>query len=301
MNDLEQLTRRFAIPGTLGFEQLPGQLAVIRIDSALATASVMLQGAQVIGFQPRGEQPLIWLSGRSRFVAGKSVRGGVPLCWPWFGPHATDPALPAHGFARTVEWELQEATALPDGRVRLAFELAQDHATRAQWPYPSSVRNTVTIGRELEVSLATRNTGTQSFALGQALHTYFRVGDVRRISIHGLHGCAYIDKVGGSTRRQQQGPVTFTQETDRIYLDTGGACEIRDPSMDRTLLVTATGSRSTVVWNPWIEKAERMGDFEPDGYLQMVCVETANAADDTVNVGPAQEHVLAAQYRLLSK
>jgi glucose-6-phosphate 1-epimerase len=301
VNDLEQLTRRFGIPGAVSFEQLPGGLAVIRVDSALATASVMLQGAQVIGHQPRGERPLIWLSSHSRYVAGKSVRGGVPVCWPWFGPHATDPALPAHGFARTVEWELQEAMVLPDGRVRLDLELTQNSATRAQWPYPSSLRNTITIGRELEVCLATHNIGSEGFRLGQALHTYLQVGDVRRISIHGLDGCAYLDKVGGSARRLQQGPVTLTQETDRIYLDTGGACEIRDSSMDRSLLITATGSRSTVVWNPWIEKAEKMGDFEPDGYLRMVCVETANAADDTVNVAPGQEHVLAVQYRLLGK
>jgi len=301
VNDLEQLTRRFGIPGVLRFERLPGDLAVIRVESALATASVMLQGAQVIGYQPRGERPLIWLSSRSRYVAGKSVRGGVPICWPWFGPHATDPALPAHGFARTVKWDLRQALTLPDGRVRLEFDLPQDAAMRAQWPYPSSVRVTITIGRELEVSLATHNVGSESFRLGQALHTYFQVTDVRRISIRGLDGCAYLDKVDGSARRQQQGPVTFTQETDRIYLDTGGACEILDPSTDRSLLITATGSRSTVVWNPWIEKAEKMGDFEADGYLRMVCVESANAADDTVNLAPGQEHVLAAQYRLVGR
>jgi len=301
VNDLEQLTRRFAIPGALSFERLSGSLAVIRVESALASASVMLQGAQVIDYQPRGDRPLIWLSGRSRYAEGKSVRGGIPVCWPWFGPHATNPALPAHGFARTVEWDLQEAMVLPDGRVRLAFELAQEGAMRPEWPYPSSVRNSITIGCELEVSLATRNSGGESFPLGQALHTYFQVSDVRRISIHGLDGCTYLDKVAGNARRRQQGPVTITQETDRIYLDTGGACEIRDPSMDRSLLITATGSRSTVVWNPWIEKAEKMGDFEPDAYLRMVCVESANAAEDTVNVAPAQEHVLSAQYRLLGK
>lgn len=300
MSELEHLTRRFAIRGTLGFEALSGPLVAIRIDTPLATASVTLQGAQVIGFQPRGEQPLIWLSSRSRFAAGKSIRGGVPVCWPWFGPHATDPALPAHGFARTLEWELQEALLLPDGRVRLAFELPQDPAARSGWSYPSTVRNTVTIGRELEVSLATRNTGTASFVLGQALHTYFHVGDVRRISIQGLDGNAYLDKVGGSTQRMQHGPVAFTQETDRIYLDTGASCEIRDPTLNRSVRVTATGSRSTVVWNPWIEKAERLGDFEPDGYLGMVCVETANAANDVVSVGPGQEHVMAVQYRVLA-
>ncbi len=301
MLDLQLLTRRFGIDGALRFEALPGGLTMVRIDTALAAATVMLQGAQVTGFAPRGERPLIWLSGRSRYAAGKSVRGGIPVCWPWFGPHAADPALPAHGFARTVDWDLLQATRLPDGRVRLEFELAPTDATRAQWPHPSSVRNTITIGRELEVCLATRNLGSQSFQLGQALHTYFSVGDVRRVSIHGLHGCHYLDKVGAGIRRQQQGPVTFTQETDRIYLETAGACEIRDPALDRSLLVTSTGSRSTVVWNPWSEKAERMGDFEADGHLGMVCVETANAAEDTLTLAPGQEHVLAAQFRILPK
>ncbi len=299
MSDLDQLTRRFAIPGTVRFEKLPGELLAIRVDSELAGARVMLQGAQVIGYQPRGERPVVWLSERGRYIAGKSVRGGIPVCWPWFGPHATDPTLPAHGFVRAVHWDLQQTEVLPDGRVRLALELAPSDATRAQRPHASLLRYTITIGRELELSLATRNGGSESFAITQALHTYFQVGDVRRISIHGMDGCAYLDKVGGSTKRHQQGPITFTQETDRIYLDTGGACEIRDPSMDRTVLVTATGSRSTVVWNPWIEKADRMGDFAPDGYLGMVCVENANAADDAVQVGPGQEHVLSAQIRLL--
>jgi len=298
MSDLDPLIRRFAIPGTLRFEKLPGELVAIRVDSELAGACVLLQGAQVIGYQPRGERPVVWLSERGRYVAGKSVRGGIPVCWPWFGPHATDPTLPAHGFARAVQWDVQQTEVLPDGRVRLALELAQTDAMRAQGPHACSLRYTITIGRELELSLATRNAGSEGFAITQALHTYFQVGDVRRISIHGMDGCTYLDKVGGSTKRRQQGPITFTQETDRIYLDTGGACEIRDPSMDRTVLVTATGSRSTVIWNPWIEKADRMGDFAPDGYLGMVCVETANAADDAVQVGPGQEHVLSAQIRL---
>lgn len=301
MTDLEALSRRFAIAGAVRFERSKGELGVIRIDTPLATGTVMLQGAQVIDFQPRGEEPLLFLSGRSRFLAGKSVRGGVPLCWPWFGPHPSDPALPAHGFARTVDWNLQETALLPDGRVRLVFDLPLGVATLALWPHASSARYTVTLGRELEVALATRNIGTEAFVLGQAFHTYFQVGDVRQVTVHGLDGCSYVDKVGGTAQRRQQGPVSFSQETDRIYLDTGGACEIRDPSMARSVLVTATGSRSTVVWNPWIEKAERMGDFDAEGYLQMLCVETANADQDAVTLRPGQVHVMAAQYRMLPR
>ena len=140
------------------------------------------------------------------------------MCWPWFGPHATDPALPAHGFARTVEWDLQEAMVLPDGRVRLKLELAQNGATRAQWPYPSSVRNTITIGRELEVSLATHNIGSESFRLGQALHTYFQVGDVRRIAIYGPN--LFGHRRGVRDSRLIDGPL-LADHRDRQSLDGG--------------------------------------------------------------------------------
>ncbi len=300
MHAREELNRRFGIADQLGFEELPGGLLAARIDTAFASASIALQGAHVISYQAKGQAPLIWLSPQAKFAPGKSIRGGVPICWPWFGAHATDARFPGHGFARTVPWRLLDARVLPDGRLRLEFELLQSDATRAQWPCASTVHNCVTIGQELEVELATTNTGSTSFRLGQALHTYLVVGDIRRIDIAGLDGCEFIDKVGGAARRWQQGPVTFTQETDRIYLATRGCCAIRDPALERSILITSTGSRSTVVWNPWIEKAEKMGDFGPDGYLGMVCVETANAAEDVITLAPGATHRLTAQYRSLT-
>ncbi|MBL8479465.1 MAG: D-hexose-6-phosphate mutarotase [Sterolibacteriaceae bacterium] len=300
MNALEKLNRRFGIADQLGFEELPGGLLTARIDTAFASASIALQGAHVISYQAKGHAPLIWLSPQAKFAPGKSIRGGVPVCWPWFGAHATDARFPGHGFARTAPWQLLDARVLPDGRLRLEFELIQSDATRAQWPCASTVRNSVTVGQELEVELATTNTGSTSFQLGQALHTYLVVGDIRRIDIAGLDGCEFIDKVGGTARRRQQGPVRFTQETDRIYLATRGCCAIRDPALERSILITSTGSRSTVVWNPWIEKAEKMGDFGPDGYLGMVCVETANAAEDVITLAPGATHRMTAQYRSLT-
>ncbi len=299
MPALNDLNHRFGIADTLHFEELSSGFIVARVSNAFGTASIALQGAHVMTWQPRGQQPVIWLSEQAKFAVGKSIRGGVPVCWPWFGPHATEPKFPGHGFARTVPWELIETKALPDGRTRLAFEIIQSEATRAQWPHPSRARNIITVGPELEVQLATVNTGDKPFELGQALHTYFEVGDVRKVTLHGFSGCEYIDKVAVGARKQQQGPVNFTQETDRIYLGTHGYCEIRDPVLNRSLLVTATGSRSTVVWNPWTEVANRMGDLGPDGHFKMVCVETSNAAADVVVLKPNQEHVMAAQYRLL--
>lgn len=299
MSELKTLNSRFGIAGKLSFEQV-GDLVTARVTSAFASATIALQGAHVMTWQPKGQAPVIWLSKFAKFALGKSIRGGVPVCWPWFGPHADNAQLPGHGFARTVPWQLLAAKALPDGRVRLDFELVQDEATRAQWPHDSVVRNTVTVGQELEVQLTTTNTGDAPFQLGQALHTYFEVGDIRRATVAGLEGCEYLDKVDGGARKRQQGQVAFTRETDRIYLATRGCCGIVDPALDRTILITSTGSHSTVVWNPWTEKADKMGDFGQDGYLNMVCVETANAAEDVVALAAGETHTMTAQYRVIA-
>lgn len=300
MSQLQEMTHQFGIKGCLSFEELPGGLLAARVKTPFAEATIALQGAHVMTYQPAGHEPLVWLSKRAKYAAGKSIRGGVPVCWPWFGPHAGNPAFPGHGFARTVSWQLQAGKRLPDGRVRLEFELMHSDATRAQWPHESTLRNIVTVGQELEVELATTNTGRAPFELGQALHTYFAVGDIRRATVAGLEGCDYLDKVDGGKRRRQQGPVSFTQETDRIYLGTRGCCGILDPVLDRTILITSTGSRSTVVWNPWTEKADKMGDFGPDGHLGMVCVETANAAEDVITLPAGETHRMTAQYRIVA-
>ena len=298
MSDIQTLTQQFGIAGKLSFEMV-GDLAAARVKTPFATATVALQGAHVMTWQPAGQKPVIWVSKLAKYAPGKSIRGGVPVCWPWFGPHASEASFPGHGFARTVPWALGATKALPDGRVRLEFELTQTDATRAQWPHASTVRNIITIGEELEITLETVNTGKTLFQLGQALHTYFVVGDIRQATVAGLEGCDYLDKVGGG-RKRQQGPITFTQETDRIYLGTHGCCGILDPVMDRTLLITSTGSRSTIVWNPWTDKAEKMGDFGAEGPWGMVCVETANAAEDVIMLPAGETHRLTAQYRVVA-
>lgn len=298
MSEIQSLNQKFGIAGKVGFE-MAGELVVARVATPRASATIALQGAHVLTWQPKGQQPVIWVSKLAKYAPGKSVRGGIPVCWPWFGPHASNPQFPGHGFARTVPWALVASKELPDGRIRLDFELVKSEATQAQWPHASIVRNIVTVGEELEVELVTTNTGKEPFQLGQALHTYFVVGDIRRATVAGLDGCEYLDKVGGG-RKRQQGQVTFTQETDRIYLGTHGCCGILDPVLDRTILITSTGSRSTIVWNPWTDKATKMGDFGDEGPWRMVCVETANAAEDVITLKAGETHRLAAQYRVLA-
>ena len=269
---------------------------VAQVRNAHGSATIALQGAHVMTWAPLGEEPVIWLSPAAKLAPGKSIRGGVPICWPWFGPHATDSKVPGHGFARTVPWEILKTETLADGATRLAFQLVESDATRVQWPHPSSVTCQVTIGKTLEIDLVTRNTGQAPITIGDALHTYFQVSDIRQVTIRGLEDCPYLDKVEDGKRKQHRGPVVIGAETDRIYLDSSADCLIEDPGLKRRIRIAKRGSRTTVVWNPWIEKAVKMGDFGDDGYLHMLCVESANCADDVVSLPPQGEHHLWVRY-----
>ena len=295
-SEVAGLNARFAVPGRIEFAQGPGGLTVARIADDQAEAVVSLSGGHVMSWQPRGERPVLWLSGHAKFAPGKSIRGGVPVCWPWFGPHESEAGFPAHGFARTAPWAVERTEALPAGGTRLVLALQQPEAARAWWPHACSLECRIDAGRELRIELATRNLGDRAFAIGEALHTYFAVSDVRTTRILGLDGCGYLDKVDGGRRKRQSGPVVIGEEVDRVYLGTEAECAIDDPGFGRRIRIRKSGSRSTVVWNPWVAKAEKMGDFGPEGHLSMVCVESGNAADDVVAVAPGAQHVLAVAY-----
>lgn len=297
---MAELNARYGIPGRVAFREAAGGLIVAEVSNALATARIALQGAQIINWTPAGEQPVIWESPAAIYTAGKSVRGGVPVCWPWFGPHPTEPAFPSHGFARTQNWEVVQTQQLADGTTALSFRLLQDANTHLLWPHDSELVLLVSVGQRLQIDLLTRNTGDEAFSVTQALHTYFAVSDVREISVLGLEDQPYIDKVDGGARRQQSGPVRFSAETDRIYLDQGGECVIDDPGLQRRICISREGSHSTVVWNPWAEKSAAMADMGPDAYLGMLCVEATNAAEDAVTIEPGGEHRLQVEYRLAS-
>jgi len=298
MAELSMLNERFGIHDQLVFSEGPGGLAIVEISNSLAVATVALQGAHLLSWIPRGEKPVIWLSRDARFAVGQSIRGGVPVCWPWFGPHTTQPSFPAHGFVRTVSWQVCETKTLKDGATFVAFRVIRTDATDVFWPHSSELELGVTVGATLKFDLVSRNTGAESITIGDALHTYFAVSDVRHIAIEGLDGCPYIDKLDSDKRKQQSGPVMFSAETDRIYLDARADCLINDAGMQRRIRIGKLGSRSTVVWNPWTEKAERMGDMGENGYLNMVCVESTNAADDVVTIAPGDEHHLRVSYQV---
>jgi len=296
MTAIEQWNTNYGIAGQVAFIKGKGDMPVVEIRNELARASFALQGAHVLGFQASGQEPLIWMSDDATFAPGKSLRGGVPICWPWFGPHVSDASLPGHGPARTVDWKPVAARACDDGSTQLGFELIQNDKIRQQCGHPLSVQLHVTVGSSLRLELETTNRGAEPCTLGDAFHTYFQVGDVRQARIEGLNGCQYIDKVDGGKRKQQLGAVGIDAETDRIYLGTGDSYRIVDPVMGRSIDIRSEGSASVVVWNPWIETAAKMGDLGEDGYLNMLCVETTNAATDVVQLAAGATHRLTANY-----
>ncbi|HVO94994.1 MAG TPA: D-hexose-6-phosphate mutarotase [Terriglobales bacterium] len=223
------------------------------VTNAHGTAKLALQGAQVLSWTPHGQLPVIWLSPVAKFASGKLIRGGVPVCWPWFGPHPTQASFPGHGFARIVPWELVETQRLADSSTRIVFRLVQSEYTLAQWPHSTPVELYISVGVTLEIDLVTRNIGQSPVTIGGALHSYFQVSDIRHVTIYGLDACPYLDKVSACQRKQQAGPVTISAETDHIYLDAIADCLIEDPVLNRRIRIGKRGSRSTVVWNPWVD------------------------------------------------
>lgn len=299
MTTVQQLNTQFGIDGQLDFREDSSGLIVAEIDNALASASLCLQGAHLMTWQPGNQTvPVVWLSRDAKLAAGKSIRGGVPVCWPWFGAHASEPGFPAHGFARTTPWRVVESGTEPDGATRLTLRLAENVNTPAQWPYPCTLDLTVIVGETLRMELTTENTGESDFVISEALHTYFRIGDIGAVRVAGLSGCDYWDKVGGSTLKKQDGMIQFAGETDRVYVNTAAECVIEDDRLKRRIRVAKSGSLSTVVWTPWTAKAARMGDLgQPDGWRAMLCVESANALENAVRVAAGARHTLIVEYR----
>jgi len=288
------LNDQFAIAQHITFAATAGGLPVAEIRNSYAAASVAVQGGHVITYQPHGQQPVLWLSSLSAFGPGKTIRGGIPVCWPWFGSHPTDPSKPFHGFVRSAMWQVRGTSVGIGDATEIRLGLTESEDSMALWPHAFDLEIVVTIGAQLHIALIARNPGHQPFVCGGALHSYYTVGDVRRITIDGLDGGDYLDKVEGFKRKQQHGPVTIAGETDRVYLDTTATCMIADPALGRRIGIAKSGSHTTVIWNPWAEKAKQIADFGDDAYLSMVCVETANADTDVATVAPGGEHRLSA-------
>ncbi|HSX94148.1 MAG TPA: D-hexose-6-phosphate mutarotase [Hydrogenophaga sp.] len=280
----------------------PGGLPVLEVNNPLARAQVSLQGAQLLSFQPHGQPDWLFLSPRARFEPGQPIRGGVPVCWPWFGPDPEAQGRPAHGFARQRPWALRQHTDDSDGTTRLTLALNDDPSTRALWPHAFELRLDIRVGRTLRLSLSTRNTGDTAFTITQALHSYFAVDHIDTVRVLGLEGSGFIDQLPGAAARGEASgePLRFHGRLDRIYQPVPARLQLLGAAGGRTLDLRSEGSRTAVLWNPGAELAATMSDLGPDTHQRFVCVETANAGDDTLRLPPGGQHRLTVEIAALA-
>jgi len=276
-----------------------GGLPMLEVANEQAKALISLYGGQVLSWVPRGEEEVLFVSERSHFTAGQPIRGGVPVCWPWFGPHAADPGKPMHGFARLMTWQLTSSVTLPSGASRIELMLTESPETLALWPHPFRLVLRMEVGSHLRIALTMENTGEEPLATTSALHSYFRLGEAAHVHITGLDDTFYIDTLQQDLHTLQRGKLQVNQEINRIYLDTAGLCMIHDPLLERQIMVKKEGSRSTVVWNPWSERSRSMADLGPEEYQHMVCIEACNVRHDGRTLAPSASHTLATEFAVI--
>jgi len=282
---LPERYKRLEIPDRVTFIEGSGELPKIRVTTPTSEAEIYLHGAHVTHFQKTGEPPLLFLSKFSRFAQDQPIRGGIPLIFPWFGPREGEPM---HGFARLVDWDLTESLITPKNAVKLRFTLP-DCPHAALYP-PSSLECSITVADTLTIEATVQNRSKDNpFPLEVCFHTYFAVADIRSVQIKGLKGVTYLDKVKDFAQSTETSDaVQISSEVDRIYLDTPAAVKIVDPGHNRTIHVDKAGSNSTVVWNPWIKKAQRMPDLGDEEYLNLVCVESGNVGKNSLTLAPGR-------------
>jgi glucose-6-phosphate 1-epimerase len=291
MANLDELNRRYSIPGAAQITAGNGGLLRVSISTPAATGEIYLHGAQLTSWRPAGGEEVIFLSQRSQFEPGKAIRGGIPVCFPWFRNKVDDPKAPSHGFVRTKDWQLDEVEMRGDG-VMVSLSTLSDEGTKAWWPHDFHLLHRVILGVGLTQELVVTNTGTTPLRFEEALHTYYRVGGAEAIRISGLDGVAYLDNTDANREKRQVGDIVFTGQTDSAYLDTIHAVEIADPVLHRRIRLTKQNSRTTVVWNPWSTGAQSLADLGDDEWRAMACVEASNIRAYAVDLAPGQQHTM---------
>ena len=296
----EQLNQHYGIDKQVVFITGEGGWPFIQVATEQARALISVYGGQVLTFHPTdAREPLLFVSQRAHYQPGKAIKGGVPICWPWFGPDLEGKGRPAHGFMRNRMWEVRETACSPEGVVRIVLGATDTAETQAIWPRSFALQLEITIGTTLNLELMTRNTGTQPCTITQALHPYFRVGDIRQTQVTGLENTRYIDKTNDNLEKDQVGAVTIETEVDRIYQAIGSSdLVIHDQAWQRRIRITSKGNRTAVVWNPWAKMTAEMSDLADEDYLHFICVETTNAATDRAHIPPGSEFKLAAHYKI---
>lgn len=296
--NFDQLSE-YEIAGVLRFGEIEHGFTYIEINNSKAHATISTYAGQVLSYRPKNQQhDLLFVSDKAYYEEGKAIKGGIPVCWPWFGADPDGQGRPAHGFVRNRQWEVTGSESLADGSTRVVLSLTDSAETRNIWPHPFRLDVEITVGDSLGVVLVTHNTGDERITISQALHTYFRVGDIGKVRVLGLEGTDYLDKVAGSSRKTQAGPVTISGEVDRIYTGVSSDLTIDDAAFGRSIRIASSGCSTAVVWNPWIEVAKSMADLDDGDYIRMICLESANAGPETIDIPAGGEYRLEAEYSI---
>jgi glucose-6-phosphate 1-epimerase len=293
---IETLNNNFAIEGHVSFKTGNGGLPFLMINNQYCTASISLYGAQILSYIPCNQQDVLWVSSKSLFEEGKAIRGGIPLCFPWFGPHTTDKTKPQHGFARISEWEVDNIEQLQQGATHIQLSLQQSAATLALWPYSFKAIINFIVGNTLQVTFSVTNTDDQKFEYSDALHTYFNISDIGNIQLQGLDNATFYEAFGNELIQQEKCTLHQGIENNRRYVNHHTETVINDPGFDRIIRAEKTGSKVTVVWNPGPATTLKISDMEPDGYRSFICAEPANAYEgiDMIELEPGKSFSLSA-------
>lgn len=295
--NIEQLNADYGIGDKVVFVAGKGGFPVIEIKNEFATGKVSLYGGQVLSFLPVGQtQDMMFVSSQAYYQSGKAIKGGTPVCWPWFGPDPEDKGRASHGIARNRLWEMRDVAITQDGSTVVEMGLKDTAETRSIWNHSFDMSLAVTLGSTLTLELTTRNQGTEPFSITQALHTYFRIGDISQVRVLNLEDTSYLDKVDGGKNKTQTGAVTFDAECDRIYLDVPSQLVIDDAALGRKIKITAANSNTAIVWNPAAEISAKMADLGDLDYQKFVCVETANAANEIIEIAAGEDYNMIANY-----
>jgi len=290
MNNLFELNEKFSMPGVVIFEKRTNNIIDLLVSNRYADARICLYGGQITSFRPINKPDILWMSSNSNFEVGKAIRGGIPICFPWFGPHKTDNKKPQHGFGRLMSWDLTETAVMPNGETLIRLQLRSSEATKLFWPYNFIAEIKVIIGKMLKATLKVTNTSSGHFEYTCALHTYYNISDIEAITIDGLGGASYYKHGEPGDFKQDSSLLEIHKSVDRHYHDTEAVCIISDSSFGRKIHVDKSGSRVTTVWNPWMEGSAKMNDMPDDAYKTFVCIEAVNSFDDTVNLKPGESH-----------
>ncbi len=288
-----EVDRRFGIPGVAKVSDGKVAMPRVQITSSSCAGEMYLHGAHVTSWKPAGAEEALFLSSKSRWEEGQAIRGGIPICFPWFRGKADDPKAPAHGFVRTTAWQLEAIVDNGSGVTVTMFTESNDR-TRGWWPGEFRLVHRVTFGSELRLELECSNKGTAPFRFEEALHTYNRVADVHDVRLQGLEGVSYLDNLDSNREKTQSGDAAVATQTDNAYLNTQKAVDLSDSKMHRRIRLEKTNSLTTVVWNPWREGAQGMRDLGDGEWTQFLCVEASNILSSAINLEPGQKHTVTA-------